>query len=151
MTKTSWCSQIWHEVKSIEVRYWSVIVFGMALYGFFFSEFTKMVSKMATKSLNRSDLIISALFLHNDLSGYYSRSQGGAEELAYLRELKIEQSVSMVVVQAAIPTAMNTSKPNQTKSLVWFNSKHTFLSMPICLFWLSDDFACSNAGVKFKE
>ena len=101
----------------------------MALYGFFFSEFTIMVSKMATKSLNRSDLIISALFLHNDLSGYYSRSQGGAGESAYLRELKIEQSVSMVVVQAAIPTAMNTSKPNQTKSLVWFNSKHTLLSM----------------------
>ena len=36
----------WHEVKSKKVRHWSVIVCGMAFYGFFFSEFTIMVSKL---------------------------------------------------------------------------------------------------------
>ncbi len=77
-----------------------------------------MVSKMATKSLNRSDLIISALFLHNYLSGSYSRSQGGAGESAYLRELKIEQSVNMVVVQAAYRNEYKQTKSNQEFGLV---------------------------------
>ena len=78
-----------------------------------YDEFTKFVEDTATKSLNRSYLIISALFLHNE---WICRTRNREAKIrrtgesAYLnREIKSEQFASMAVVQAAIPLAMYTS------------------------------------------
>jgi hypothetical protein len=49
-------SQIWHEVKSIEVRHWSEVVCVRSLFGFFFNVFTTLcnASMSMSSSLTRN-------------------------------------------------------------------------------------------------
>jgi hypothetical protein len=44
------------------------------------------------------------------MADYYSRSPGGAGLSVYLMEIKSERYVSIIVVQAAIPTAIKTTQ-----------------------------------------
>jgi hypothetical protein len=85
-----------------------------------YDKFTKFVEDTATKSLNRSDLIISALSLHNE---WICRTRNREAKIrptgesAYLnREIKSEQFASMAVVQEAILTEMKSELTNVRRS-----------------------------------